>query len=314
MVRISVDLLLKYASHTKRRSNESDQQYLKRLTHIYFQEKNIDEIDCLSQCKNLCVLYLYDNNISIIKNLEFAGFLTHLYLQQNQIQQLNGLHHLTSLQKLYLSHNQIKVVEGLENCRNLNELHIDYQKLPCGEKLLFDPRSLQAIANCLSVLNVSGNHLDVIGDLSILYKLNQLLIENNDLNELSDLLNALKKWPSLNKLNIVGNPLCHIKKYKESIIVTSKSLVMIDNKEVNESLRLFLCKLYSTKEARKNKEAILEETRKFKSHKEAIIETFSKADIRNKSLQHFNNKPYPHKTLSVENLLKYECKYVPITQ
>lgn len=44
MVKITQEMLLKYASHTKKRSNETNIQYLKRLTHVYFQEKNIDEI------------------------------------------------------------------------------------------------------------------------------------------------------------------------------------------------------------------------------------------------------------------------------
>ena len=44
MVKITQELLLKCASHSKKRSNESNAQYLKRLTHIYFQEKNLDEI------------------------------------------------------------------------------------------------------------------------------------------------------------------------------------------------------------------------------------------------------------------------------
>lgn len=46
----------------------------------------------------------------------------------------------------YLNGNAITVVEGLEELRQLSELHIAYQRLPEGEKLLFDPRSLSAIA------------------------------------------------------------------------------------------------------------------------------------------------------------------------
>ena len=38
------------------------------------------------------------------------------------------------------------VVEGLEHCPELTELHIASQRLPEGEKLLFDPRTLKAIA------------------------------------------------------------------------------------------------------------------------------------------------------------------------
>ena len=46
----------------------------------------------------------------------------------------------------YLSGNAITVVEGLTGLTNLIELHIANQRLPEGEKLLFDPRSLQVIA------------------------------------------------------------------------------------------------------------------------------------------------------------------------
>ena len=48
----------------------------------------------------------------------------------------------------YLSDNAISVVEGLEECGQLTELHIANQGLVEGEKLLFDPRSLQTIAVC----------------------------------------------------------------------------------------------------------------------------------------------------------------------
>jgi len=46
------------------------------------------------------------------------------------------------------------VVEGLQGLFNLRELHVEYQKLPPGEKLLFDPRTLTAIGvkiECLAL-------------------------------------------------------------------------------------------------------------------------------------------------------------------
>ena len=46
----------------------------------------------------------------------------------------------------YLSGNAIAVVEGLEQCTELSELHMASQRLLEGEKLLFDPRTLRAIA------------------------------------------------------------------------------------------------------------------------------------------------------------------------
>ena len=46
----------------------------------------------------------------------------------------------------YLSGNAITVLEGLEGLTSLAELHVAHQRLPEGEKLLFEPRSLLAIA------------------------------------------------------------------------------------------------------------------------------------------------------------------------
>ena len=42
------------------------------------------------------------------------------------------------------------MIEGLEKLQQLQELHVENQILPPGEKLLFDPRSLKAIAVCPS--------------------------------------------------------------------------------------------------------------------------------------------------------------------
>ena len=46
----------------------------------------------------------------------------------------------------YLNGNAITVIEGLEALKNLTELHVAQQRLPEGEKPLFDPRTIQALA------------------------------------------------------------------------------------------------------------------------------------------------------------------------
>lgn len=38
------------------------------------------------------------------------------------------------------------MIEGLDKLENLQELHIENQRMPPGEKLLFDPRTLRAIS------------------------------------------------------------------------------------------------------------------------------------------------------------------------
>ncbi|XP_066917917.1 protein phosphatase 1 regulatory subunit 42-like [Clytia hemisphaerica] len=251
MVKITQDMLVKYASHSKKRSNESNIQYLKRLTHIYFQEKNIDQIDGLNECKNLSVLYLYDNNIEVIKNLSFAANLTHLYLQKNCINRISGLEHLPQLNKLYLGQNQITVVEGLDKNKSLTELHIEYQELPEGEKLLFDPRTIESLSSSLEVLDVSGNNLDELSDLKILRFLDNLRIKDNDLDSWHDLSECLFEWKRLRNLDMNGNPICSHKKFRDKLIIISKSLDMINEKEVSNSTRQFLENWYANKEAKK---------------------------------------------------------------
>ncbi|EDO47417.1 predicted protein, partial [Nematostella vectensis] len=251
MGRITMEMLSKSHHHTKKKRDESNQHYLKRLTHLYLAEKGIDEIDNLSMCKNLSVLYLYDNNISKIKNLGFAGNLTHLYLQNNKISRIEGLDHCRRLSKLYLGGNSITVIEGLDKLENLRELHMEKQHLPPGEKLLFDPRTLQALSKCLCVLNISENNIDSIDELQCLTNMTQFFTEHNLLADMKELSRVMAAWPYLWRLEVSGNPLCQKKKYRDRIIVMSNSLVMLDGKEINATAKRFLMNWKANKDARK---------------------------------------------------------------
>ncbi|XP_029190871.2 protein phosphatase 1 regulatory subunit 42-like [Acropora muricata] len=251
MGKISFEMIAKSPSHTKKRRDETVQQYVRRLTHLYFSEKNIDEIDNLYHCRNLSVLYLYDNNISKIKNLGFASNLTHLYLQKNEITKIEGLDKLRRLTKLYLGSNSITVVEGLENLENLQELHIEKQNLPPGEKLLFEPRSLQALSKSLCVLNISENNIDSMEELKCLKSMTQFYSENNCLTDMKELSKVLAVWSSLRRLELTGNPLCNKKKYRDRVIVMSKSMVTLDGKEINETAKRFLLNWKASRDARR---------------------------------------------------------------
>ena len=50
----------------------------------------------------------------------------------------------------YVGNNSIAVLEGLDRVECLHELHIEHQKLPPGEKLLFDPRSIKNLMVCIT--------------------------------------------------------------------------------------------------------------------------------------------------------------------
>ncbi|KAF4803164.1 COP9 signalosome complex subunit 5 [Turdus rufiventris] len=178
----------------------------------------------LSFCKNLRVLYLYDNQINQIQNLDFASNITHLYLQNNRISSIENLSSLKKLEKLYLGGNYITVVEGLDKIGELRELHVESQHLPVGEKLLFDPVSLNSLAKSLSVLNISNNNIDELEDLAVLENLSYLKAVDNRLNHMKDLEVVLKKWTKLRRIDLTGNPICQKPKYKDRIIVQSLTL------------------------------------------------------------------------------------------
>lgn len=260
MVKITPELVAKCPSQTKKKKSETPQQYLKRLTHVYLAEKCIDEINNLSLCRNLSVLYLYDNCIGRIENLGFAVNLTHLYLQKNKITKIEGLDNLRRLSKLYLGQNSIIVLEGLEKLENLSELHIENQNLPVGEKLLFDPRTLKAVAPCLNVLNISGNNIESLEDLHCLSSMIQLNAQNNNISDTKGLVKALSIWPAIIKLDLTGNPVCEKKKYRDRVFVMSKTLVMLDGKEISATAKKFLLNWKANREARKRQ--LLEKERR----------------------------------------------------
>ncbi|XP_067831975.1 protein phosphatase 1 regulatory subunit 42 [Heptranchias perlo] len=251
MGRLTVDVIAKSSLHVKNRRDEPLGQYLKKLTHLNFSNKNIDEIDDLSACKNLSVLYLYDNNITQIHNLGFAFNLTHLYLQNNNITHIANLSSLQNLSKLYLGGNCISVVEELEGLTELRELHLENQRLPLGEKLLFDPRTLQSLKKSLCVLNIKKNNIDEIKELSCLGNLNQFMAEDNQIRDIKELEYVLSQWQKLWYLGLSGNPVCQKAKYRDKIMVMSTSLEVLDGKEINNTARQFLLNWKAFRETKK---------------------------------------------------------------
>ncbi|XP_075069704.1 protein phosphatase 1 regulatory subunit 42 isoform X2 [Mixophyes fleayi] len=251
MVRLTVDLIARTGNQPRSRKEESLTQRLKRVTHLNFSNKNIDYVEDLSRCKNLTVLYLYDNNISQIRNLGFATNLTHLYLQNNCISCIENLSGLKRLEKLYLGGNYITVVEGLEGIEELRELHLENQRIPAGEKLLIDPRTLNSLTKSLSVLNISNNNIDELKELAVLENITQVVAVDNDLRDIKDLEFVLSKWPCLWRMDLSGNPICQKPKYRDRVIVISKKLEILDGKEINEMARQFLVNWKASKDARK---------------------------------------------------------------
>ncbi|CAF0904576.1 unnamed protein product [Rotaria sp. Silwood1] len=255
MVKLTPDLIAKQTpGHNKRRADETVEHYLSRLTHLPFQNRGIDSIDIIPPCRLLTVIYLYDNIINKIENFNFAENLTHLYLQNNRIQKLENLDCCSKLQKLYIGGNQIQVLEGLDKCIYLTEIYAENQRLPEGEKLVFEPRTLQCLSNVLEILNVSGNNLDSLVELSCLERLQELTANNNNLENLRELVQLLSVWSRLKRLDTSRNPICSKSRYRERLIVVSTTLEMLDGKQITDNSRQFLMSWKATREAQHMRE------------------------------------------------------------
>ncbi|XP_056290089.1 protein phosphatase 1 regulatory subunit 42 isoform X2 [Pseudoliparis swirei] len=253
MVRLTTDLIAKSRNHFKKRRGLSFPEYLKTLTHLHFFSKSIEDIGDLSMCRNLTVLYLYDNQITHICNLGFASNLTHLYMQNNNITRIENLSNLQKLSKLYLGGNRIAVVEGLETLCELRELHLENQRLAPGEKLLLDPMTLLSLAESLCVLNINNNNIDDIRDLTVLKELQHFSAADNILSNMEELEDVFSHWPQLLQMDLVGNPVCKKKKYRDRLITVVHSLEVLDGKEINELTRQFLINWKASKEIKNKK-------------------------------------------------------------
>lgn len=221
----------------------NEQSYLKKLTHLYLQDKNIEEISGLSTCKNLLVLYLYDNKLTTVPYLGFAKSLTHLYLQNNAIERMTNFRELKSLTKLYIGGNHIIVIEGIEACEKLKELHVEQQQLPPGEKIIFDPRSLRGIADSLEVLNASGDRLESLDELTPLLHLRHLMANDNFLESTNEVADVLSRFNILEKAELLGNPCVSKARYRERVVETCPLLQSLDGKEITTTTRRFVTSL-----------------------------------------------------------------------
>eukprot|EP00049_Salpingoeca_infusionum_P008691 m.143373 g.143373 ORF g.143373 m.143373 type:complete len:328 (-) comp14091_c1_seq1:223-1206(-) len=241
MPRLTKDMLVAAGQKSIRKHRDDTiDKYLARLTHINLARRKLDTLDHINLCHRLMVAYLYENRILRISNIGACTRMTHLYLQDNKIERIESLGRLKHLSVLSLSKNKITVVEGLHTLRNLKELIIDSQALPPGEQLVFDPRTLDALTPSLTRLDVSGNNLHSVWDIFALQRLETLLITNNTLTDLGGVMELLKSLPFLSTLSVKGNPFCLMSKFKEELVVSSRSLQILDGQDITPTYREFL--------------------------------------------------------------------------
>ena len=212
----------------------------KRPTHVRLQNQCLRAIPNLESLKDSFVLYLYNNKIESIANLDILTKLTHLYLSHNNIRRLENIGKLVSLEKLYIGHNKISVLEGLENLHRLRELHMEAQRLPDGDALTFDPRSIQAVRGTLHVLKIDNNGVTSLDPLKPLSYLTDLCCADNNVGSLVDLSETLHQLFCLARLDLKGNPICELQRYRDAVVENAPELRRLDDMDVTPAFRQFI--------------------------------------------------------------------------
>ena len=170
-----------------------------KLSEIYLNNNNIQDISTLSKAPAMSVLVLSNNNLTTeqiapIENFKYLiylsladnriddvsalkdlRYLTELRLQNNNISNPYNLRKLTKLQALYLGNNNIS--SNIEFLDYLTELRVLY----LNDNRIDDISSLTSLTK-LEAINVSGNKLDTLSVLEAYSStLKEVYAENNEI-------------------------------------------------------------------------------------------------------------------------------------
>lgn len=230
---INNELILSVAS-AARAKDETTEKYLERLTHLHLQNKRIGRIKGLAPCPAAQNLYLYDNFIEVIENLDDLKNLKRLLLQNNYITNIPRLKN-SNLVVLRLDENDISVIEGLEECTQLEELSVANQRI--ASPLVFDPKSLEAIASTLRVLDISGTRTSTLAPISCLGYLEVLRCANNSIIDLREL-DYIRFFQQLVEVDFTGNLVASAVpyKYRDAVMCAApRTLELFDGAPVLQS-------------------------------------------------------------------------------
>eukprot|EP01034_Spumella_vulgaris_P026474 gene26474-33055_t len=92
----------------------------------------------------------------------------------------------------------------------------------------FDPRTLFAISRTLQVLEISGSGISVLQPFTVLYNLRKLHCKDNSVVDLNEV-ESIVALPRLEEANFLGNPCCHLFKYRDVTIgAASNCFALLD--------------------------------------------------------------------------------------
>ena len=132
-------------SVSKSKSCKELEKYNVKSEKIELKNKNLEEISCILDYKNVKELDLRWNKISDLKPLEKLEKLEVLKINFNQIEDITPLLNLKNLKELWLHNNNIKDIRGIGRLSKLNHLDVSFNPLKYGIEEIEKLRSLKRL-------------------------------------------------------------------------------------------------------------------------------------------------------------------------
>ena len=130
-------------SVSKSKSCKELEKYNVNSEKIELKNKNLEEISCILEYKNVKELDLRWNKISDLKPLEKLEKLEVLKINFNQIEDITPLLNLKNLKELWIHNNNVKDIRGISKLYKLNHLDISFNPLKYGIEEIEKLRNLR---------------------------------------------------------------------------------------------------------------------------------------------------------------------------
>lgn len=205
------------------------------------------------------------------EGIDFAE-VTQLRLDFKNILKIDNLWQFKSLVKLQLDNNIIEKIEGLDTLVNLVWLDLSFNNIEVIDGL----NSLSKLED----LTLYNNRISSLENMDALTNLHVVSIGNNNLASLENLI-YLRRFKSLQTINLAGNPFCEDANYKPYVVAHIPSLVYLDFRLIDgntrtaamEQYRYAIEELVADETTAENKRLEQEaKDKKFATQKEAYVE------------------------------------------
>lgn len=185
---------LSYNSFTSLDSVFDDEVIYHKLSEVYLQGNQLEDISGLANAPLLSVLSMADNGLTTEDLASVAGFkfLKYLSIADNLIDSLEPIRNMTRLEELRAQNNQISDLSALRLLRRLKALYLGDNDISCEYTTGGTETNIRYLSYLtdLEILYLNNNRIDDAEVLSHLTKLKALNVSNNRIQSLASVANT----------------------------------------------------------------------------------------------------------------------------